>query len=100
MPVSDIRDVRFHAYSVGDFRASACTNMTDEAAVVQMNLEHPDAAGPWRVSDQSFGAGTLADGTKVDHVPNGTPCPDGTAGCRHVLFARGDERLRGDATPQ
>lgn len=67
---------RFHAYSVGDFRASACTNMTDDVALATLTLEYPDL---WRVSDDQFGEG----------IPNGTECPDGLVGCRHVLFDRG-----------
>lgn len=80
--------MRFHCYAVGDNRASVCTDLTDAVATAQLNLEEPDASGPWVISGESFGRGILADGTEVEHVPNGTACPDGLAGCRHLLFTR------------
>lgn len=75
--------MHFYCYSRGDLKASVCTDLTDTAATAAMQLEDADAVGPWRIADEPFGADTDTP------VPNGSPCPQGTPGARHVLFVRG-----------
>lgn len=67
---------RFAAYAIGLCSASACTSLSDEDAIAEMNRRHPTGVGPWFIADEP----TFATGQ-----PHPCPCPDDSAR-RHVLF--------------
>lgn len=67
-------DDDFVVYAEGLCFASACTSLSNEAAVARM-----PAAGTshgWQVSDENFRDGT----------PNGSPCNQRPETHRHLLF--------------
>lgn len=67
----------FAIYAWGACYASVCTNLSNDAATLHLNMQLPTGiASQWQVAQECFRSGE----------PNGFPCPQ-HEGRRHLLFA-------------